>query len=195
MRPIASTLYGIGATLVLCCLLGPAAKAQGPGMIAICPAVFDKAAGAPETHAEAIRFMRVTLEHSGLTVADYDSMMAKWTELGIPMPAEGKPPTPSDLSRFGKAVGAKYVLEPEFDFSADRNWNVDKYTTVKAAMIIFMASDGSRVFRQSETVSKSPKSADDFYTLSQVDRELRVVDQAIDVSLARFLRRFKPAQK
>lgn len=161
-------------------------------MIAICPTVFDKGAGTPEAHAEAIRCMRLKLEHAGFTVADYDSLKTKWKDLGIPMPVEGQPPTSSDLTRFGQAVGAKYVLEPEFDFNANRTWHVgDKYTTVKATMKIFKASDGSRVYNQSETVSKSTKSSGDFQTLSQADREQRVVDQAVDVSLARFARRVK----
>ena len=189
MRAVITTLITIGAAAALFCVLGPAAKAQDKGLIAFCPAVYDKGDGIPESRAEAMRFTRLTLEKAGYTVADYDAMKAKWTDLGIALPVEGQPPAPSDLARFGKAVGAKYVLEPEFDFSANRNWNVDKYTTVKAAMNIFKASDGARVYKQTETISKSPKSSDDFRALSQAGREQRVVDQAIDVSLARFGRR------
>jgi hypothetical protein len=197
MRTIKSTLIGIGAAVVLCCVLGPAVNAQDTnaqdrGLVAICPAVFDSGAGTPEAQAEAIHAMRSKLEHAGFTVADYDSMKTKWKDLNIAMPVAGQPPTTGDLTRFGQAVGAKYVLEPEFDFSANKNWNVGgKYTTVKAAMKIFKASDGSHVYNQSETVSKSPKSSDDFATLSLADREQRVVDQAVEVSLARFMRRTK----
>jgi hypothetical protein len=192
MRPISSALINIGACIALCCVLGPTVNAQDRGVIAICPAVFDNDAGTPEAHAEAIRAMRLKLEHAGFTVADYDTMKTKWKDMEIAMPVQGQPPTSSDLTRFGNAAGAKYVLAPEFDFNANKHWKVgDKYTTVKAAMFIFKASDGSRVYNQTETVSKSPKSSDDFGTLSQSDREQRVVDQAIDVSLARFARRVK----
>ena len=160
-------------------------------MIAICPAVFDKGAGTSEAHAEAIRFMRSKLEHAGFTVADYDSLKTKWKDLGIPLPVEGHPPTSSDLTRFGQAVGAKYVLEPEFDFNPNPSGGGDKYITVKATMNVFKASDGSRVYNQSETMSKSLTSSSDFQTLSQAGREQIVVDQAVDVSLARFARRVK----
>jgi hypothetical protein len=197
MRPITPTLVEIGAAIALCCVLGPAVSAQDNnaqdrGLVAICPAVFDSGAGTPEAQAEAIHAMRSKLEKAGFTVADYDSMKTKWKDLNIPMPAQGQRLAAGDLARFGQAVGAKFVLEPEFDFSANKNWNVGgKYTTVKAAMNIFKASDGKRVYSQSETVSKSPKSADDFATLPLADREQRVVDQAVDVSLARFARRVK----
>jgi hypothetical protein len=173
-------------------VLGPAVNAQDRGTVAICPAVFDNGAGTSDAHVEAIRIMRTKLEHAGFTVADYDSGKTKWKDLGISMPTEGQPIASSDLTRFGQAMGAKYVLEPEFDFHANRSWSVgSKYTSVKAAMKIFNASDGHRVYRQTETISKTPTSPGDFSTLSRSDREQRVVDESVDVSLARFMRRVK----
>jgi len=192
MRPITSTLINFGAAIALCCVLGPAVRAQDRGVIAICPAVFDKGAGTPEAHAEAIHSMQLKLEHAGFTVVEYDTLSTKWKDVGITMPAEGQMLASADLMRVAKAAGAKFVLEPEFDFNANRNWKVgDKYTTVKAAMNIFKASDGSRAYNQTETISKSTTSGGDYSTLSQAGREQRVVDQAIDVSLARFARRVK----
>lgn len=116
---LGSLLFGL-SLLPVQAQESPPEKADAP--VTIYPIVFERNSGTDTSRSSAVQALREVMSKAGHPVLSNTVAAATWKKLRIPIPTGRSAPTARELTRFGKAMKARYVLAGQFDFHSRSIW-------------------------------------------------------------------------
>jgi hypothetical protein len=106
----------------LAALVPVRAQEKSLGSAVVYPIVYCRNSGTKGSRETAVASVREVLQKAGYTLVSGTVAANTWTRLRIPQPSTGHPAKMDETVRFGKAVKARYVVAPEFDFHSRSKW-------------------------------------------------------------------------
>lgn len=135
-----------------------AGQDESKGAAVVYPIVYKRNSGTKTSRAAAVQSVREVLQKSGYTLISDNVASSNWKRMRLPLPQPAYPTRTSELVRFGKAVKARYVIAPKFDFHSRSIWvNLGPKTisTVTTDVAIVDTTDGKLVYQRKNVKGRS----------------------------------------
>lgn len=151
----------------------PAASAQeaSRGSVVVYPVVYSRNSGAAGSRATGVRAVREVLQKAGYTLLSDTVAANTWQRMRLPMPTTDKAATLSEVVRFGKAMKAKYVVAPVFDFHSRSIW-VDlgpkTISTATVDVVITDVTQNKTVYTREDVKGRSDEKFDTVKAVADV---------------------------
>lgn len=117
------------------------AQERSRGTVVVYPIVYSRDSGGETSRKTGVRSMEEVLQKAGYTLISSTVAANTWRRLGIALPSTDKPASLSDIVRFGKAIKARYVVTPVFDFHSRSIWVDLGPKTVSTATVDVVITD------------------------------------------------------
>ncbi|MDE2126039.1 MAG: hypothetical protein KGJ62_05565 [Armatimonadetes bacterium] len=124
-------------------ILSVAGAQPNRGTAVVYPIVFSRNSGAHGSRVVAVRSVDEMMQRGGFTLVSRTRAAEAWRRLGMPRPTSAHPATLRELTRLGRAVGARYVVAPAFNFHSRSMWVDLGPRTVSTAIINIVIANAS----------------------------------------------------
>ena len=139
---INSVFTALTAMMILVAPLQPAiAQETSKGAIVVYPVVYSRDSGSDTSRKTGVRSVQEVLQKAGYTLISNTVAANTWSRLRMNLPVTDKPASRSNIVRFGKAVKARYVVAPVFDFHSRSIWVDLGPKTVSTATLDVVITD------------------------------------------------------
>lgn len=153
----------VGAIVWVAALPTAHAQQTSRGSAVVYPVVFSRNSGAKGSRETAVRSVREAFQKAGYTLVSDTVAANTWHRLRLPVPATASASRSTHLARFGKAVRARYVVVPTFDFHSRSIW-VDlgpkTISTATVSVVITDAVSGKAVYAKRGVQGRSDEKFD-----------------------------------
>ncbi len=153
----------------------PLAHAQetSRGAAVVYPVVYSRNSGTETSRKTGVGVVKEVLQKAGYTLISSTVAANTWRRLGLKMPMTDRPASLSDLVRFGKAVKARYVVSPQFDFNSRSIWVDLGPKTISTATVDIRITDVAKdetIFTRDDVTGRS----DEKFNLAEAGADILV---------------------
>jgi hypothetical protein len=132
---------GLAIAAVLVSLPSALAAVTSRGTAAVWPVVFSDHSGTTTARATAVQAVREALQKGGFTLIAQTVASGSWKHLNLREPTTDRASALADIEKFGRAIHARYIVQPMFRFHTRSIWVDVGPRTISTAYVTVRITD------------------------------------------------------